>query len=131
MLKEKGLTCDFRATEDMMLRCDAEKLQRVFDNILRNAVLYSFDGAQIHIAAQRQAETVVLKFTNHANTIPQEQLNRIFEQFYRLDAARNTSTGGAGLGLAIAKQIVELHGGTITAKSANERIEFTVILPIL
>lgn len=131
MLKEKGLTCDFRVTEDMMLRCDAEKLQRVFDNILRNAVLYSFDGSQIHIAAQRQAETVVLKFTNHANTIPQEQLNRIFEQFYRLDAARNTSTGGAGLGLAIAKQIVELHGGTITAKSANERIEFTVILPIL
>lgn len=55
----------------------------------------------------------------------------IFEQFYRLDAARSSRSGGAGLGLAVAKEIVELHNGTITAKSENEQIEFTVTLPLL
>ena len=58
-----------------------------------------------------------------------EKLARVFEQFFRLDSARSTSTGGAGLGLAIAKQIVELHGGTISAASADNKVKFTVTLP--
>ena len=67
---------------------------------------------------------------NQGKTIPQDKLEHIFEQFYRVDAARSSVTGGAGLGLAIAKEIVELHGGTITAASANENTIFIVILPI-
>ena len=63
--------------------------------------------------------------------VPKEKLVRIFEQFYRLDVARSSRSGGAGLGLAVAKEIVELHNGTITAKSENEQIEFTVTLPLL
>ena len=62
--------------------------------------------------------------------IPQEKLDRIFEQFYRLDAARSTS-GGAGLGLAIAQQITQLHGGKITAESERDRIKFEVTLPVM
>ena len=69
-------------------------------------------------------------FQNHGNTIPEEKLERIFEQFYRLDGARSTSSGGAGLGLAIAKQIIELHKGTILAESEDEKIIFTVTLPL-
>ena len=72
-----------------------------------------------------------IQFTNCGNTIPKEKLVRIFEQFYRLDVARSSRSGGAGLGLAVAKEIVELHNGTITAKSENEQIEFTVTLPLL
>ena len=63
--------------------------------------------------------------------VEKEKLERIFEQFYRLDTARSTESGGAGLGLAIAKEIIELHKGTITAKSEDETIEFIVTLPVL
>lgn len=81
--------------------------------------------------AKHTFDTVNIQFTNCGNTIPKEKLVRIFEQFYRLDVARSSRSGGAGLGLAVAKEIVELHNGTITAKSENEQIEFTVTLPLL
>lgn len=130
MTKKKNLSCRLSIAEDVMLRCDAEKIQRVFDNILRNAVIYSFENTDINIIATEQSGKLKIRFINHGDTIPEEKLERIFEQFYRLDAARSTKSGGAGLGLAIAKQIVELHGGIITAKSEQERIEFEVILPV-
>ena len=67
---------------------------------------------------------------NQGQTIPPDKLERIFEQFFRLDSARSSSSGGAGLGLAIAKEIIELHGGTIHALSADERVSFRVTLPL-
>ena len=129
MLQEKNLQCRLEAPPDIMLKCDADKIQRVFDNILRNAVLYSYEESSIEIIAQGQEENVVVRFINRGDTIPAEKLARIFEQFYRLDAERSTATGGAGLGLAIAKEIVEAHGGTITAESGNEESVFTVMIP--
>ena len=130
MLKEKDLKCNLRVPEDIVMKCDADRMQRVFDNLLRNAVIYSFHGTDIDITVTRQEESVMISFTNHGDTIPAEKLERIFEQFYRLDASRSTSSGGAGLGLAIAKQIVELHHGTIQARSQDEVIEFEVVLPV-
>ena len=130
MLHEKNLECNLMVPEDIMIRCDADKIQRVFDNILKNAVIYSFEGTDIDIAVVGQGEDVEITFTNHGDTIPEEKLERVFEQFYRLDASRSTSSGGAGLGLAIAKQIIELHNGAIIARSENEMIEFKVILPV-
>lgn len=129
MLYEKNLECNLMASEDIIIRCDANKIQRVFDNLLKNAVIYSFEGTDIDIAVVGQGEDVEITFTNHGDTIPEEKLERIFEQFYRLDASRSTGSGGAGLGLAIAKQIIELHHGAIMARSENEMIEFKVILP--
>lgn len=131
MLLEKNLTCELEIAPDTMMKCDANKMQRVFDNLLRNAVNYSFDDGTIHIAVTQNDNHMIIKFTNCGNTIPQEKLERIFEQFYRLDAARSSRNGGAGLGLAIAKEIVGLHKGTITAKSDNEVTEFEVTIPIL
>lgn len=130
MLHEKGLDCSIRANEDISLLCDGDKMQRVFDNLLRNAVLYSFPGTKIEIGMSRQGENAEVTFTNQGDDIPEEKLERIFEQFYRLDASRGTEGGGTGLGLAIAKQIVELHHGTITAKSRDGMVEFKVLLPI-
>ncbi len=130
MLREKNLSCELEREKDICIRCDADKMQRVFDNLLRNAVLYSFAGTQITIAVSRQEEEIAVSFTNYGEEIPEEKLERIFEQFYRLDAARSTSSGGAGLGLAIARRIVTLHGGTITAQSADGRVTFVVTLPV-
>lgn len=130
MLLEKDLECILNIAPDISVKCDVDKIQRVFDNLLRNAVNYSFDSGKINIVVVQNAEDISIQFTNQGNTISKEKLERIFEQFYRLDTARNSRNGGAGLGLAIAKEIVELHGGTITARSENEEIEFEVILPL-
>ena len=128
MLLEKNLKCELEIAPDIIIRCDANKMQRVFDNLLRNAVNYSFENGAIHIIATQKDGYVSVKFKNSGNTIPKEKLERIFEQFYRLDTARSTRSGGAGLGLAIAKEIVELHNGTITAKSENGVTEFEVAI---
>ena len=130
MFLEKNLNCELQIAPDLMVKCDVNKMQRVFDNLLRNAVNYSFEDSTIHITVMQNDSQVNIKFTNSGNTIPPEKLSRIFEQFYRLDTARSSRSGGAGLGLAIAKQIVELHGGTITAKSENEIIEFEIEMPV-
>ena len=128
VLEQKSLTCCLAAADDILLHCDADKMQRVFDNLLRNAVNYSYDGTEIAVEAECSGDSVTLKFSNHGGTIPQEKLERIFEQFYRLDTGRNS--GGSGLGLAIAKQIVTLHKGTITAASEDGLTVFTVTLPL-
>ena len=128
VLDQKGLTCRLAAGDDILLNCDAGKMQRVFDNLLRNAVNYSCDGTEIIIEAEQSEDSVTLEFSNRGGTIPREKLERIFEQFYRLDTGR--SSNGTGLGLAIAKQIVTLHKGTITAESGGGVTVFTVVLPI-
>ena len=130
MLSGKGLKCNLNIAPDIMIKCDPDKLQRVFDNLLRNAVFYSFENSNIDISAVQRNDKAVIRFVNHGNTIPAEKLSRIFEQFYRLDTSRSTNNGGAGLGLAIAKQIVELHHGTILAESKEDTIIFSVILPL-
>ncbi len=130
MFSDKNLKCDLRIAPDTMVRLDVGKMQRVFDNLLRNAVNYSFSNSTIHIVVEQANEHISIKFTNRGNTIPKEKLERIFEQFYRLDTARSSRSGGAGLGLAIAKEIVGLHKGVIIARSQDEVIEFQVILPV-
>ena len=129
VLREKNLTCEVGAAEDMVVYGDADKLARVFDNILRNAVSYCYPNTKIRIQAEMTEEGNRIVFSNRGKQIPKEQLGTIFEKFYRLDEARHSTTGGAGLGLAIAKEIVELHGGTIRAESDEEETRFIVMLP--
>lgn len=109
---------------------DADKLARVFNNILRNAIVYSYNNSVIDIFAVQQEENIVITFTNQGDQIPLQKLDTIFEKFYRLDSSRSTNKGGAGLGLAIAKEIVTAHGGMITAESSKEHTVFSVMLPI-
>lgn len=129
--KEKDLSCELKAEGDVYIRCDAGKMQRVFDNLLRNAINYSFERDTIVAAIKQEGGNIHFIFINHGNTIPEEKLSRIFEQFYRLDTARQSRTGGAGLGLAIAKEIVELHNGKITAASKDEIITFEIVMPMV
>ena len=130
MLREKNLTCVLDVPDLITVRCDPDKLQRVFDNLLRNAVNYSFEDSEISIRAKAGDMAAALTFKNHGDTISRENLDRLFERFYRLDTSRSSKSGGAGLGLAIAKEIVELHGGTIRAASENDVIRFDVTLPL-
>ncbi|QUH31691.1 HAMP domain-containing histidine kinase [Vallitalea guaymasensis] len=129
MFEEKHLKCSLKITSDINIRFDVNKMQRVFDNLIRNAINYSFENSTIEISVTQLEDSVQLSFHNQGNTIPKEKLNRIFEQFYRLDTSRTTKTGGAGLGLAIAKEIIELHKGTISAFSENEITRFEVMIP--
>lgn len=130
ILAEKGLFWDLSVSDNIYLKCDADKIARVIDNIIRNAVNYSYPDTCIKLDLRKIEKSVVFSVENKGKTISSEKLDRIFEQFFRIDSSRGTGTGGAGLGLAIAKEITELHGGTITAVSSNETIRFTVILPL-
>ena len=129
VLQEKQLACQVDVEENLVVYGDPDKLARVFDNILRNAIAYCYDNTRIQIEAQMKGQDVEIIFTNQGDKIPGAMLQTIFEKFYRVDGSRSSGTGGAGLGLAIAKQIVELHGGLIRAKSDDSKTQFIVTLP--
>lgn len=131
ILAEKDLKLETEIKPNVEMLCDPDKLARVFDNLLRNAVNYSYAGTTIYLSMDYETikDEVKICVENHGKTISPDKLDRIFDQFFRLDSSRRSSTGGSGLGLAIAKEIVELHHGTITAESENESIRFTVVLP--
>lgn len=129
MLSPQHKTAVVHAPDDLIIWGDADKLSRVFNNILKNATSYSYEDSVIDIAAYCQGNDTIITFTNKGDPIPNEKLGRIFEKFFRLDSARSSHTGGAGLGLAIAKEIVEAHGGTISAASDETKTVFTVTLP--
>ncbi|MBP3951910.1 HAMP domain-containing histidine kinase [Bacillus sp. YZJH907-2] len=131
LMEEKNLTIQLDSPIAIEMKCDVSKMERVFDNIIRNAVSYSFPDSTISIRITEEEQGVTIRFSNKGHTIPKEKLTRIFERFYRLDSSRSTNTGGAGIGLAIAKEIVELHKGTISVSSSNDNIEFTISLPTL
>jgi len=132
MFDEKGLSIETNIEPEISIVADADKLARVFDNIIRNAISYSYSDTCLYLTAltNEASDGVIIKLRNTGDEIPEEKLNRIFEKFFRLDSARSTRKGGAGLGLAIAKQIVELHGGTIGAISCEEYTEFIIELPL-
>ncbi|WP_042315295.1 sensor histidine kinase [Desulfofarcimen acetoxidans] len=115
--------------DGLILWGDADKLARVFNNILKNAIAYSYENSVIDISAKQQEKNIVITFNNQGNPIPREKLETIFEKFFRLDTSRSTNTGGAGLGLAIAKEIVNAHGGNIFVQSNTEKTVFTVVFP--
>lgn len=129
VLADKKQTCSIHTDDGLIVSGDPDKLARVFDNLLRNAISYSYPGTNIDIQAYREQNTIIINFTNQGDQIPQQKLTSIFEKFYRVDNARSSRTGGAGLGLSIAKEIVELHGGTIEATSNFTSTRFTVRLP--
>ncbi len=130
MLTPQGKQVSVNVPDGLALWGDADKLARVFNNILKNAVAYSYEDSVIDISAKKQDNNIVITFTNQGNPIPQAKLQTIFEKFYRLDASRATNTGGAGLGLAITQEIVTAHDGIIAVESNTENTKFIIKLPL-
>ena len=129
MFKEKNIEYTIDIKEKIVVYADRDKIARVFDNLLKNAVNYSYENSVIQIGARIIEDKLVIKFRNQCDEIPKEKLQRLFDKFFRLDSSRATSTGGSGLGLAIAKQITELHGGSLKAKSTQQYTDFIVTIP--
>ena len=130
-LKEMNKKINFTSDEKTILYADPDKLSRVFNNLIKNAVNYSKENTDIDISILNKENQATVKITNKGKQIPKEKLDKIFEKFYRLDSSRTRKPGGSGLGLAIAKEIVELHGGRIYAESDMKETTFSVILPII
>ena len=128
---ETGLTCRTDITPRLVVRGEADKLVRVFENVLRNAVSYSTPGGAVELEARARGREAEISIRNEGLEIPEQELTHIFQKFYRLDQARSTRTGGAGLGLAIAREIVERHGGAIRAESDGRRTAFHILLPLV
>jgi len=129
VLAEKQMTSSIHVSDGMIVNGDPDKLARVFENLIRNAIAYSYPLSNLDIEAYTSSNIIVIIFTNQGDPIPQQKLASIFEKFYRIDNARSSQTGGAGLGLSIAKEIIEQHGGTIEASSDRMGTKFTVRLP--
>ena len=129
---------------DVQLRCeiaqglplvdiDRTRVTQVVQNLVENAIHHSPTDAEISIAVDQaqDGETVTISVSNDGEGIPKEDIEHIFDQFYRVDTSRTRATGGAGLGLTIVKRLVEAHGGTVTVASGNDQgATFTVQLPI-
>lgn len=131
LMEESGLQLQKELPADeLFAEVDPEKWFRVFENLLGNAIKYSHKPSTVRLRLKQRDGGAVILLENESDAIPKEQLERLFERFFRLETSRSSKSGGSGLGLAIAKSIVELHGGKIGATSAENRIQFQIWLPV-
>lgn len=113
--------------EHFMVNMDAEKMARVYDNLLSNAFKYSY-ATEICLKARQYMNCIELRVENNGEAILPETLDQLFIRFFREEQSRSTQTGGIGLGLAIVESIVQLHGGHVWAESNEERTAFIIQL---
>lgn len=126
---KKQLTCTVTG-DSCVISADRSRLHQAISNLISNAVKYSTEGGRILIQIKDGAKTASLTVEDHGIGIPQKDLPLIFERFYRTDRSRNRKTGGAGIGLTIARAIVQAHKGKITVESQEGcGSRFTVVLP--
>ncbi|MDD6208254.1 MAG: HAMP domain-containing sensor histidine kinase [Clostridiales bacterium] len=129
-MEEAGLTVDFHHQESsIMIEADGEKMARAIANLFSNAVKYGRNGKviRIHLSISQKIHFYMI---NYGEIIPPEDLQHIFDRFYRVETSRSLDTGGTGLGLAITKRIVEMHHGSIEVSSGDEGTVFHIVLPV-
>lgn len=130
-LKEKGLTVQYIIPKNLELFVDRDKFFRIFSNLLSNAIRYT-DKGQIRITTEIKKQNLILYFSDTGQGIEPQNLDRIFDRFYRTDSARTRVGGGTGLGLAITRAIVQAHQGTIEVTSKQgQGTTFTITIPHL
>ena len=118
--KEKNIRCIIKKGCDLPLvvKADEEKIRRVLSNLVDNAIKYSNRNSTIEASFYNvDGKSVLVEISDEGVGIPEEQIQRIFERFYRTDQARSRKEGGSGLGLAICKHIIEAHGQSIHVRS--------------
>lgn len=115
-------------SERLSVSVDPSKMLRVFENLLTNAIKYSYKPGEILVGLYKKDNKAIILFRNKGDHIPKEKTEKLFDRFYRVDESRNADTGGSGLGLAISKNIVELHEGQIWAESVGDNVSFYVKL---
>ncbi|MCG6971996.1 MAG: HAMP domain-containing histidine kinase [Desulfobacterales bacterium] len=120
VLKARKIDMRIDVPDILRIRGDRDSLQRVLINLVDNAVKYNMDRGKIEMAAEVKNNMVHLSIFNTGNGIPKKDIDRVFEQFYRVEKSRSSHYGGSGLGLTIVKRIVELHNGSITVESEPE-----------
>ena len=108
---------------------DAELLRRAIENVLRNAIRYAPAGSEIAVKMESSGTEAAIVIRDQGSGVPEELLGKIFQAFFRVDDAREGSTGGIGLGLAIAARAVIVHHGTVTAENAHPGLRVRIQLP--
>ena len=127
----KGVALSIPAAPELWLVVDPDRIGQVLGNLLDNALRHTPPGGQVTLSAEASGQMVTLAVTDTGEGIPADHLPHVFERFYRVGSARDRGHGGSGIGLAIAKALVEAHGGRISAASAGpgRGSTFTVTLP--
>jgi len=129
--KNQHMNCIFNYEEEIRTVIDKDGIEQVILNILSNAIKYTKAGGRIDIDAFVSNKKAFIVITDNGIGIPEGEISRVFERFFRVDRARSRSMGGTGLGLAISKQIIEEHDGSIELSSREGRgTKVTVILPL-
>lgn len=129
-IEAKNIQTDVIVPTDLTVYADYHRWYQLVLNLYVNAVQYTDEGGHIEWLVEQTDEEIILQIKDSGIGIPQEQLHRIFERFYRVDQARSRQSGGTGLGLSIVKHIVEVHEGEIDIDSTlGEGTEITVRLP--
>jgi signal transduction histidine kinase len=130
LAKQKQLTVNIRAPQNFEVYMDYERIFHMVANLVDNAFKYNIDNGVVEISCKREDNNVVLTISDTGIGIPEENIPSIFERFVRVEKSRTRESGGFGLGLALVKEIVELHEGKIEVESTiNEGTTFKVILP--
>ena len=127
--RSAGLELDVDLPESLPARGDMDQLAQVVGNLLQNAVRYTPSGGRVTIRAERRPADVLVSVANSGDGIPAADLPHVFERFYRVDKSRDRAHGGAGIGLAIVRQIVEAAGGTVGAELRDGMTRFWFSLP--
>lgn len=124
---EKNLEIDYDIEDNIEFSCDLDKIKELLSILLDNAIKHSYDNAKIRVNLFKEKENIIIEVINNGDDIPKDKQNKIFERFYRVDEARNRNENRYGLGLAIAKNIVDIHQGKISVTSSNNYTTFKVI----
>ncbi|MEX1295268.1 MAG: ATP-binding protein [Candidatus Limnocylindrales bacterium] len=125
----RSLRLERHWTEPLPAMADPDQFAQVLANLLQNAARYASEGGVVVLAAEQRGDTVLVSVTNSGESIPAEDLPRLFERFYRVEKSRDRARGGVGIGLAIVKQIVEGWGGRVGAESSSGLTRFWFSLP--